>query len=295
MDSSSDWRITHKGRAARARYLLSSGRWSDCEFLVGEPSSQELIAAHKLYLVFSSPVFEAMFFGSIPVENGPIQVPDIEAGTFRAMLDFVYTDQLPSLHVDLALDLCYCAKKYMLPDLAKTCTKYLLSNITPEKVCEIYRHAKLFENPELMGKCLKSMCAETKKVLTGTSWADADRATVSVLLGQKYLVIDTELDLYEALLVWSRAECARKSLPVDKESLRSVVGDLLGKIRFSTLTLEEFTNGPAKGEILEQDEIVAIFMNKFSGECSTPMPQGFSVETRRLELDGNEQVCFSFY
>lgn len=55
---------------------------------------------------------------------------------------------------DQACELCYGAKKYMLPHLVEECTKYLWSDLKPKNACRAYEFAKLFEEPKLMDKCL---------------------------------------------------------------------------------------------------------------------------------------------
>lgn len=42
----------------------------------------------------------------------------------------------------------------MLPHLVVECTQYLWSDLNPKNVCRAYEFAKLFEEPNLMDKCL---------------------------------------------------------------------------------------------------------------------------------------------
>lgn len=56
---------------------------------------------------------------------------------------------------DQACELCYGAKKYMLPHLVEECTKYLWSDLYPKNACRAYEFAKLFEEPMLMEKCIR--------------------------------------------------------------------------------------------------------------------------------------------
>ena len=49
---------------------------------------------------------------------------------------------------------------------------------------------------------------------------------------------------------WSGAECARQGLTATPENKRSVLGQILTKIRFPLMTIEEFAQGPAQSGIL---------------------------------------------
>ncbi|XP_043287444.1 uncharacterized protein [Venturia canescens] len=236
---SNNWRKTKKGVLAKLQYLLVSGQWSDCIFLVGIPPCQEFLKAHKVHLALSSPVFETMFFGSMSEGTEPIKVPDVEPATFKAMLKFIYTNELSLPHLDRARDLYCCANKYMMPDLAENCSIYMKSNLVPGKT---------------------------------------PVSAISVLYEQANLAIDSENDLYKALLEWSKAECRRKALPHDQKSLRSVADEPLSRIRFLTLTPTEFADGPGKAEILDRNEILAVLMNLVSDKSTIPVPPGFSNE-----------------
>lgn len=82
-----DWQSSKNYVKERGQYLLESGIWSDCRFIVGSEPNQQVFEAHKLFLAMSSPVFEAMFFGGIP-ENNPIAILDVQPDAFKALLEW---------------------------------------------------------------------------------------------------------------------------------------------------------------------------------------------------------------
>ncbi|CAN6293700.1 unnamed protein product [Urochloa humidicola] len=75
------------------RLLLEGTPWPpDVTFVVEEDE----IRAHKLVLAMRSPVFEAEFHGSMKERlSGTVRIHDMSASTFRAMLRFIYTDEMP--------------------------------------------------------------------------------------------------------------------------------------------------------------------------------------------------------
>ncbi|CAG2063163.1 unnamed protein product, partial [Timema podura] len=103
----------------------------------------------------SSPVFEAMFYGGMAEKNDPISILDVQPDAFKALLEYIYTDSINLQSFDQACELCYVAKKYMLPHLVKECTDYLWRDLFPKNACRAYEFAKLFEEPSLMEKCLQ--------------------------------------------------------------------------------------------------------------------------------------------
>lgn len=83
-----DWQVECLKIKQRGAYLLQSGLWSDCSFLVGSEPNQVVVAGHKLFLAMASPVFEAMFYGGMADEgNEPIPILDVQPEAFKALLE----------------------------------------------------------------------------------------------------------------------------------------------------------------------------------------------------------------
>ncbi|XP_011506518.1 PREDICTED: BTB/POZ domain-containing protein 6-like isoform X2 [Ceratosolen solmsi marchali] len=277
---SCDWQITTHKIAQRGKYLLETGQWSDCKFIVGQEPHQQILEGHKIFLAMSSPVFEAMFYGSMAEKNDPIPIRDVQPEAFKALMEYIYTDTVEFGSFELACELCYCAKKYMLPFLVEECTRFLWSDLSIKKACRAYEFAKLFEEPVLMEKCLQIICSKTSEVLNESSWDEVEQGTVLTLLDQEALQITSETDLFNALERWAKAECVRKLLePSDPKALKSVIGNALTKIRFLTLTPQEFAEGPGKSLLLMQQEAFSILMNISSNKSNVPMPEAFSINT----------------
>lgn len=253
---------------------------SDCKFIVGQEPHQQILEGHKIFLAMSSPVFEAMFYGTMAEKNDPIPIRDVQPEAFKALMEYIYTDRVDLGSFELACELCYCAKKYMLPFLVEECTKFLWSDLSLKKACRAYEFAKLFEEPVLMEKCLQIICSKTDEVLKESSWEEVEQGTVSTLLDQEELQISSETDLFSALERWAKSECLRKSLdPTDPKALKSVIGNALTKIRFLTLTPQKFAEGPGNSPLLTSEEAYLIFMNISSNKSKVQMPEGFSLNT----------------
>lgn len=291
-----DWQITKQKVSQRGQYLLETGQWSDCKFIVGQEPHQQVLEGHKVFLAMSSPVFEAMFYGGMAEKNDPIPIRDVQPEAFKALLEYIYTDRVDLGSFELACELCYCAKKYMLPFLVEECTKFLWSDLSPKKACRAYEFAKLFEEPVLMEKCLQIICTRTLDVLKESSWEEVELGTLITVFEQNDLQISSEIELFNAVERWAKAECTRKTLdPADSKSLRSVIGNSLTKIRFLTLTPQEFAEGPGRSPLLTQPEAFAILMNISSSDSKKTMPEGFSTSTQgRYNMMHLKSVCHDF-
>ncbi|XP_058824695.1 BTB/POZ domain-containing protein 2-like [Topomyia yanbarensis] len=197
---SNDWQCSILDIKSRIKYLHETGTLCDCDFLVGEGSSTEKIAAHKFVLTVASPVFEAMFHGALAERNDrAIRVPDIAVLEFKELLTYIYMDQLRIDSVAEAIKLYYGAKKYMLPGAVAKCITYLESNQQAGTVCQVYEFAKFHGETNMMAKCIATMRSHTSSVITSSGFLNADLSTVITILDQDVLATGSELDLFKAI------------------------------------------------------------------------------------------------
>lgn len=86
-EAGAHWQLALEKVDQRCGYLLTSGLWADCSFVVGSETNQVVLPAHKLILAMASPVFEAMFCGELKEQN-QFEVPiiDMQPEVFRALL-----------------------------------------------------------------------------------------------------------------------------------------------------------------------------------------------------------------
>lgn len=292
----------------------------------------------------ASPVFEAMFFGSFnDPKNDPILIADVQADAFKALLEYIYTDKININNVDKAFDLCYAAKKYMIPYAVDQCTQYLWSDLSAKNACRAYEFARLFEEPSLQEKCLQIICTKTLDVIQDTSFEEVELSTIITILDQDDLNVDNELSLFFALNRYAekhglRHESLESSEVISEEDQEdqedqdvnveagpssrpdpvppapqsipqpppqvpppqvlppqqqqqqrvqeSTIRDAVKKIRFLTLTPQQFAEGPARTNLLSQSEAFAILMNISTPNSVYPMPEGFTMnKNSRVPFD----------
>lgn len=113
----------------------------------------------------ASPVFEKMFFGSL-AKNEPEIVTDIQPEAFSSLIEYIYTDEVNIRTFDLACNVCYAAKKYMMPDLVKKSMEKIFTDLFAFNACKAYEFAKLFEEPVLLERSLKVRLALIGAVIT---------------------------------------------------------------------------------------------------------------------------------
>ncbi|KAL3082077.1 hypothetical protein niasHT_031106 [Heterodera trifolii] len=136
--------------ADRIKPLLedAAANGADVHFLVGKGKEKELLAAHKLLL----------------------QIPS-DAGAFKTMLKFIYTDELGEMNGDTFFEVLYAAKKYNVTSLVKKCTEYPMEKLS--NVFETLLSARFFEEHALRwadGQCRRKgidCSAENRRQMLG--------------------------------------------------------------------------------------------------------------------------------
>ncbi|XP_026325114.1 uncharacterized protein LOC113234075 isoform X2 [Hyposmocoma kahamanoa] len=287
----SDWQLGCMEMKQRGAHLLQSGQWSDCTFLVGTEPHQVVVSGHKLILAMASPVFEAMFYGGMAERNDPIPILDVQPEAFKALLEYIYTDNINICSFDKACELCYGAKKYMLPHLVKECTRYLWSDLYPRNACRAYEFARLFEENVLMEKCLQIISTNTKEVLNDSSFLEVELNTVITVFSLDHLNVDSELDLFEAAVRYAKGhdkrnlersvspvvdqrpspgpstskdkvvniESSAENSPVGAEGCASAAD--VGPAGDAPVTTAENQQTPDKGDVKEKSKIRSIIEN----------------------------------
>eukprot|EP00092_Neocalanus_flemingeri_P027539 GFUD01029878.1.p1 GENE.GFUD01029878.1~~GFUD01029878.1.p1 ORF type:complete len:558 (-),score=157.37 GFUD01029878.1:326-1999(-) len=276
-----DWQTTRCKVAERGKHLLDSGIWSDCDFIVGLPPNIKIFHCHKMFLAMASPVFEAMFYGGLAETKREIKILDVQPEAFSAMLSYVYTDEVHLTSFELVCDICYAAKKYMLPDLVEECTKYLWRDLYPRNACRALEFAKLFEEPVLLEKALQIITHQTMDVIEENTWEDIERTTLVVILNKDSLAAP-EAIMFDAMDRWAGKECERRGMNSTGDTKRIVLGDALYLIRYLSLSAAEFAAGPAQSGILLQQESFSILMNiSCPGSWELPDHMAKIAEARR--------------
>ncbi|XP_037482121.1 BTB/POZ and MATH domain-containing protein 1-like [Triticum dicoccoides] len=116
-------------------HLLTSGKRTDITFEVDE----EMFPAHKVVLAARSPVFRAQLFGPMKDKNMKcIKIEDMEAPVFKALLHFMYWDELPNIEELTGLNTTWVST-LMAQHLLAAADRYALERLkllSELKLCE---------------------------------------------------------------------------------------------------------------------------------------------------------------
>ncbi|KAI5632038.1 BTB/POZ domain-containing protein [Phthorimaea operculella] len=309
---STDWQVNYPEIKMRSAHLLRSGEWADCSFQFesGAGEAAPSLAAHRLILAMASPVFAAMFYGRVGDKEEPIHISDIDHAVFSSMLDYIYTDEVEITGLEMASELFRAANKYILVHLERKCINYLLENLSPQKACYIYELSCMYNEEELKTKCVEFFRTNTLDVIKANTFKDAQLETLKTIYSLDTLSIDSELDLFEALVEYTKYNKEIQSLEDntmqangesqqvknetdtnnestdaghlikkdEKKRIKAVtrVSSVMEEIRFLTVPPEKFAECPFLLALMSEAEILALTMNMLSANSTIPLPAGFS-------------------
>ncbi|KAF7031840.1 hypothetical protein CFC21_043102 [Triticum aestivum] len=173
--------------------LFLSEEGTDVTFMV----SGQKFAAHRCVLAARSVVFKAELLGSMKEGTvaSVIDVEDMEAKVFRSLLDFIYTDSLPKMEIDMGGEegeaqealwlqhLLAAADRYDLQRLKGLCEEKLCSHIDVSSVTTILTLAEQHNCHGLKEVCFEFIKtpANLKEITAADGLEDITRTCPSLL------------------------------------------------------------------------------------------------------------------
>ncbi len=239
-----NWQACKTTVKERLSYMFNNDVMADVHFVVGKAPNVQRIPAHKFVLSIGSAVFDAMFNGGMATKSEEVEIPDVEASAFLALLKFLYSDEV-QIDPETVMTTLYTAKKYAVPALERACVDFLKRNLSSDNAFMLLTQARLFDEPQLAALCLETIDKNTSEALAAEGFTDIDLDTLCVVLERDTLGI-RECKLFNAVCRWAEAECIRQGLAVNSPNQRNVLGRALQLVRFPLMTVEEFAVGAAQ-------------------------------------------------
>nr|XP_033775767.1 BTB/POZ domain-containing protein 1 isoform X2 [Geotrypetes seraphini] len=283
-----NWQATKSSLKERFAFLFNHELLSDVRFAVGKGRQAQRIPAHKFVLAAGSAVFDAMFNGGMATTSAEIELPDVEAAAFLALLRFLYSDEV-QIGPETVMTTLYTAKKYAVPALEAHCVEFLTKHLRADNAFMLLTQARLFDEPQLASLCLDTIDKSTMDAINAEGFTDIDIDTLCAVLERDTLSI-RESRLFGAVVRWAEAECQRQQLPISVENKQKVLGKAISLIRFPLMTIEEFAAGPAQSGILSDREVVNLFLHF----TVNPKPRVEYIDRPRCCLRGKECIINRF-
>ncbi|XP_003450136.2 LOW QUALITY PROTEIN: BTB/POZ domain-containing protein 17 [Oreochromis niloticus] len=190
----------------RMETLLALGNGSDVTLRVETINTDEVkvIQAHSLVLTLQSDVFEELLLSRNSSSVVLRETPDC-AAVFEKFVRYLYCGDI-SLRLDQAISLHKLASKYHVWGLQQGLTQYMTQHLSSDSptghVVGWYSYALQIGDITLRDSCLQYLSWNLSSVLQSREWGSISEDLLLSLLQRSDLILQSELELYEALEGW---------------------------------------------------------------------------------------------
>lgn len=203
------------------------------------------IPAHKKLLVPKSKVFKAMFEGPLQ-ENGDVKIIGVSFISFARFLEFFYLSEV-KITLDHVSEMMHLGDRYDVEKCVNDCALFLAEVADNENVCTVLHCAILFHQIELMNICEKHLIFNTSAVFESADFLNCEKSVLEHIL-QMDCMSCREIEVFTATMNWVKAKTGPVKLT--KAMVEEHLGDLYYKIRFRSITIEEFCSLPPDYDLL---------------------------------------------
>lgn len=240
---------------------------SDVNFLFNVDEDVQKIPANKTILALHSPVFYAMFYGSLK-EKKDVEILDADADSFKEFLRFFYHGEV-TLTMENIETIFRLADKYEVLECINACAAFLKSELTLNNICWGYELALLLENKELIDFCEGKITFVAEIIFATDVFQRCEKSTLKRILQLELRC--KEIDIFDACLMWAKNACKQNNLDeTQTENLKSQLGDCLNLIRLSEMTTEEFSTFATSNDGLFTSDEFNDIMSTLTANISVP-------------------------
>ncbi|XP_055308832.1 BTB/POZ domain-containing protein 1-like [Sitodiplosis mosellana] len=243
--------------------LYLDSKTADVKFVF--ENSDESVQALKAILSAGSPVFDAMFYGSLP-ENGDILIVDAYPEAFKQFLQFFYLARvrLTSDHIFEVANLC---KKYAINEGLKLCETPMQMSLRINNTCTGYAVAILLGMENVVEFCEREIKHKATEILKSTDFLKCDHKLfdkILQLLTRDCGSMTTSASvIVDACMAWAKAKCARDNLDNTSANLKAQLKDSIDCIPFDELSSEQFSHHiETYKRFFVENELEAIILKK---------------------------------
>lgn len=201
------------------------------KFFIG---SEEIPADSRILSAFS-PKYRSQFSPAM-YKNNVFVLKNVSSAGFKEFQQFSCKNEV-TLTLENIEDVLDLAKQSLVDEIAH----FLINMVGLDKFLFFYRLALRF-HMELLKEC----CTNAIETNVGAVFKTADFLKCEKEILRNILTIDlrdcNESEIFDACVSWARAQCEKHELDGDQSvNLRAVLGEALYKIRFYSMSIEEYS------------------------------------------------------
>lgn len=215
---------------------------ADVRFVFGTGDHQTKVPANKANLAALSPVFYAMFFGSMK-EGNEVNIADADVESFKEFLQFFYLSEM-ILTMENMEAVVRLADRYNILEYVESCATFSEDQWTTENICWGFQLALCLEKEPLIRFCERKIIESSDEVLATEMFKQCPKDTLKRILSMDLNC--SEVEIFVSVLMWAKNACRQNGLNENQgENLKNQLGDCLKLIPFESMKFKEFTSAAA--------------------------------------------------
>ena len=168
------------------------------------------IPAHRAVLAASSAYFSAMFSaGMKESSSNVVTMKDVDANIMKTLVNFVYTGQLGTVNSENVEALLQHSALLQLDDASNICCEFLEQQLEPLNCIGIRRFAALHQCKDFLLKINSFIREYFLEVVKSEEFVTIPLSVFKTILSEQTVKIDTEEQLYHAVMKWVRHSTER--------------------------------------------------------------------------------------
>jgi ssDNA-binding Zn-finger/Zn-ribbon topoisomerase 1 len=223
------------------------------------------VHAHKYILATSSPVFYTMFYGESTAweyRHEDYIYEDFDEEIIAAFLSFLYKEECPK-NIETVLKVLGLVKKYQVQSFETACKGSLEFN-TPWPAFKVIEKFVEVDAEEMAEPWWARIESQLDEIIVSEYFLKINQRTLIAFLERDTLCYP-EIDLFHAVVRWSKYQCRLQRMWVTVKNQRKVLGDSVFRIRFLSMTEEDFKRHVVPSGVLTDNEVSAIIETMRSG------------------------------
>ncbi|XP_023244401.1 uncharacterized protein LOC111642299 [Centruroides sculpturatus] len=233
---SNDWRLNTKTFAERLSFIFKRNLYVDIKFVLNCENKHISLDGHKLIFALSSPIFRAMFYGSLAMD-GKVVIKDSSPKAFQNILKYIYTNKIFLKDVDDAIDTHYSSKKYFLYKLENKCVKFMDREINIKNVLQVFEYSILMELKKIEEKCQEIIKRNPEACLRSEYFLNMNLESIMKISEWFFKINVSNKFLGEKIVEWATKECNEQEISKTEENLNSLLEPVLDKIGSETFSI----------------------------------------------------------
>eukprot|EP01117_Protostelium_nocturnum_P007595 TRINITY_DN2720_c0_g2_i2.p1 TRINITY_DN2720_c0_g2~~TRINITY_DN2720_c0_g2_i2.p1 ORF type:complete len:388 (-),score=75.66 TRINITY_DN2720_c0_g2_i2:65-1228(-) len=266
--------------------VLGNPQMSDVAFCVGQ--SKETVLAHSLILSLQSEYFKAFLYGpwsgTVSLLNGTslkcISLPADDSEAFRLTVAFMYGQSI-TFPAQKIFSIAEIAQKYQIGTLESECQRALMRLLEMDNVCSMLTFAKDYSMSELEEEAIEFICRYGDEILSNRRYlSDLDSDSLSLILERDELAIESEMKVFESVIMWGQTRQLNASLDTtmaspdrnqqriridNADSLLPIVQNVFPLVRFDQISQQQMEDF-----IIPLNFVPIQFLNTSEGRESQP-------------------------